>query len=125
MIQLQLEQAAKQHTEKVEMELGCHTVTVKEVGDKVYNAFEEGASWRIESVWHDNSEMPSIGIDKYGCGKDCVVIPTFNRTIELCSVLFDDGKYYFSAEREYYGKDEVERWAYLDDLLPEEKGGKQ
>ncbi len=80
-------------------------------------AFIAGASWRINSVWHPNTEMPNIGIDVYGSGKDCVVQPKYG-LIEIGEAIFDDGIYAISCNREIYTMDEIERWAYVEDLLP-------
>lgn len=82
--------------------------------------FKDGALWRINSVWHLNTEMPSIGIDEYGSGKDCVVQPKYG-VIEIGEAIFDEGIYAISCNRGVYTMDEIERWAYLDDLLPDKK----
>lgn len=81
------------------------------------DAFEAGSEWRINSVWHSNTEMPSIGIDEYGSGKDCVVQPKYG-VIEIGEAVFDEGIYAISCNREIYTMDEIERWAYVEDLLP-------
>lgn len=82
--------------------------------------FTAGAEWRINSIWHTSTEMPSIGIDEYGSGKDCLVKPKYG-IIEIGQVLFDEGIYAMSCNNTTYTMDEIEAWAYLDDLLPDRK----
>ena len=66
----------------------------------ISDAFEEGAKWRINSVWHDMSEKPN----------------------GLFVILAD-----FGNEEEYSlgitldGIESAKRWAYVDDLLPDGK----
>lgn len=70
--------------------------------------FIEGAEWRINSVWHDNSVRP---------GEDCdVLVETKHR------IIFD--RYDTDYNELDSGTDwemEVIKWAYVDDLLPERK----
>ena len=72
------------------------------------NAFKDGANWRINSVWHDNSVRP---------GEDCdVLIETKHR------IIFD--RYDTDYNELDSGTDwemEVIKWAYVSDLLPERK----
>lgn len=71
-------------------------------------AFRDGAEWRINSVWHDNSVRP---------GEDCdVLVETKHR------IIFD--RYDTDYNELDSGTDwetEVIRWAYVSDLLPERK----
>lgn len=73
-------------------------------------AFRDGAEWRINSVWHDNSVRPS---------EDCdVLVETKHR------IIFD--RYDTDYNELDSGTDwemEVIRWAYASDLLPERKEG--
>lgn len=87
---------------------------------EIKQAFEDGAEWRINSVWHTNTEMPSIGIDEYGSGKDCLVKPKYG-VIENGQVIFDEGIYVISCNNTTYTMDEIEAWAYVEDLLYTEK----
>ena len=70
--------------------------------------FIEGAEWRINSVWHDNSVRPS---------EDCdVLVETKHR------IIFD--RYDTDYNELDSGTDwemEVIKWAYVSDLLPESK----
>ena len=76
--------------------------------------------WRINSVWHPNTDMPKAEIDEYGCGKNCLVKAKHKTFIEIGQVLFEN-TYVISCERETYTMDEIVRWAYVDDLLPDGK----
>ena len=71
---------------------------IRDIESDVMEAFEDGAHWRISSVWHDASEEPRIG--------------------EHIIAIDESG---FIAEECYYGRMYGTRWAYIDDLLPERK----
>lgn len=60
----QIEQAAKQYAQYF---------IEDDYSKAEERAFIAGAKWYINSVRHSNKEMPSIEIDEYGSGKDCVV----------------------------------------------------
>lgn len=68
-------------------------------------AFRDGAEWRINSVWHDNSVRP---------GEDCDVLVETKRGIDLDRY---DTDYNELDSRTDWGA-EVLRWAYVSDLLP-------
>lgn len=62
--------------------------------------FKDGARWRINSVWHDASEMPEnkFSLVEYDCpltGYGYVVVPDPREVIRA-----------------------ITRWAYIEDLLP-------
>lgn len=62
--------------------------------------FKDGARWRINSVWHDASEMPEnkFSLVEYDCpltGHGYVVVPDLREVIRA-----------------------ITRWAYIEDLLP-------
>lgn len=88
--------------------------------DDIADAFKAGAECRINSVWHTNTEMPKYEIDKYGCGKDCLVKPKHG-VIEIGEVMFDNDAYFISCNRGTYKMDEVDCWAYVSDLMPDGK----
>lgn len=78
----------------------------------IAQAFEDGADWRINSVWHNASEMPKIG------RKFLVALGCYNCELDyLCHPNFD--------WRYYADKKGIIRWAYVHDLFPEKKGGAQ
>lgn len=63
-----------------------------------HKAFADGAEWRIDSVWHDASEMPEkkFALVEYGCfpkGHGYLVVPDPREVIES-----------------------ITRWAYIEDL---------
>ena len=88
--------------------------------DGIFNSgysrgFKAGAHWRINTVWHDGKEMPG-----------------YRRDFIYQSVR-KSGEIYYGLQR-LYGDDEwdflrecgtLERWAYVDDLLPDRKEDKQ
>lgn len=68
--------------------------------------FADGAEWRINSVWHDASEMPEnkFSLVEYDCpltGHGYVVVPDPREVIRA-----------------------ITRWAYIEDLLPSKDGDK-
>lgn len=86
--------------------------------------FVAGAQWRINSLWHDEKVMPDRNLDKVlGCGEDVILKPKYRQIFEICEVCWDEDeqKFYLSGERETFFIEDVEIWAYVDDLLPERK----
>lgn len=76
----------------------------------IAQAFEDGAIWRINSVWNKNDVTP---------GYDCHVLIE-----DVYGNIYDDR--YYADYNEYESgitKKEIKCWAYVDDLLPESKGG--
>ena len=79
----------------------------------IADAFDNGAQWRINSVWHDEKEMP----DK--------------EELVFCEICHNGEKAYLPLQWKADGKMTVEipflpdckvtRWAYLADLLPEKR----
>lgn len=65
------------------------------------NGFEDGAAWRINSVWHSPNELPRIE--------------------SLVVSIYEDGHITIVRVKSYYNSVPVKTWAYLDDLLPERK----
>lgn len=68
----------------------------------IAHAFEDGAEWRINSVWHDKSEIPDLSQD--------VLIIFKNK---ICSILI--GAVHTLSELKHY---DYTNWAYVKDLLP-------
>lgn len=70
----------------------------------IAQAFEDGAEWRINSVWHDTKEKPAER--------------------RLCLYILKDGSYgsgYYHKNDNtifYERFDDVDKWAYFDDLIP-------
>ena len=73
-----------------------------------HKAFMDGAQWRINSVWHNNSIRP---------GEDCDVLVETKRGIEMDRYDID----YNELDNGTDWEADVIRWAYVEDLLPERK----
>ena len=71
----------------------------------IADAFEHGANWRIDSVWHEASEEPErnrIYLAQLG-----------NSTLDT---------FYYSGNWERFSRGvNMQRWAYVEDLLPNKK----
>lgn len=65
----------------------------------IAEAFECGADWRINSVWHDMNEKPN----------------------GIFVILADFGQEEYSLGINLDGIESAKRWAYVSDLLPERK----
>lgn len=98
----------------------------------IAQAYEDGAIWRINSVWHDmKKEVPQV----YGEYENEVApsIPCLVRG--YLSTGYGYGVRYWNVSYEVWDdeecddyecdKDKIEEWAYLDDLLPERKEEKK
>lgn len=76
--------------------------------------FKAGAEWRINSVWHSITVIPD-------CHRFIVFLPkksTIGSKSPIMGIL-EENKIYIQPSRMYlYRLDEMESWAYLDDLLP-------
>ena len=66
--------------------------------DDLETAFENGANWRINSVWHDANEMPDLG--------EAIIVELFGK-------VWDYGTYDVSDSIHPKAK-----WAYMNDLIP-------
>ena len=68
----------------------------------IADAFEHGANWRIDSVWHEASEEPE---------RNRIYIA------QLGDSAFDT--FYDSGNWERFSRGvKMQRWAYVEDLLP-------
>lgn len=71
----------------------------------IAQAFEDGANWRINSVWHDRSETPKFGCSILGItifGDPIIDVPfgiEYDVDIDMSN---------------------IKKWAYLKDLMPNE-----
>lgn len=74
----------------------------------IAQAFEDGAEWRINSVWHDASEIPDLSQD--------ILIISLN---EICTILI--GAVHTLSELKHY---DYTNWAYVKDLIPIKEDGK-
>ena len=70
-----------------------------------------GAEWRINSVWHDVKEMPEFKRD--------FIYQAVRKSGEIyygTGILYNNDEWEFRLEFVT-----IERWAYIDDLLPNEQ----
>lgn len=72
--------------------------------DALYKGFYWGAQWRINSVWHDASEQPTID------NTDIVIAHNNHIRSEFWCNFADWDKFVRTTKLEY--------WAYVKDLLP-------
>lgn len=84
--------------------------------------FIEGANWRINSVWHSNTEMPNRNLDKYYCGEE-LLIQTVDGKFNFGKVYYGygyNGKMFYTVtcRDKTYSMDEIKRWTYVKDLTP-------
>lgn len=77
-------------------------------------AFKAGADWRINSVWHKPCDIAEPG-------KDCLV-EHMDGDGNVC-IRIDWRSEYEWVQACHY--DKVLRWAYVEDLLPTNKGGSE
>lgn len=99
--------------------------SVMSVGNETYlqllDGFIVGAEWRINDVWHEPSESPSMNIDKYGMGEDVLVKVKCKDFIEMCTVYEEScssGEFELLNDRSSYSMEDIEKWAYVFDLVP-------
>lgn len=92
--------------------------------DNVWDSFVKGAEWRINSIWHNREEEPQV----YGEyeNKVCPQIPClvlghlstgYGYEVRYWNVAYkvwDDE----ACDDYECSKDNIEKWCYLDDLLP-------
>lgn len=77
--------------------------------------FKAGAEWRINSVWHSITEIPD-------CHRFIVFLPkksTIGSKNPIMGYIEREQDFYIQPSRMHLCRlDEMESWAYLDDLLP-------
>lgn len=87
-------------------DINLYTVASATIGQYALPLFIAGANWRINKMWHDASEKP-----KQGC---MTLVVCSNGTSYVCGPNYSDWN---DAVRVFL----IERWAYIEDLLPEEE----
>lgn len=92
----------------------------------IIDGFVMGALWRIKKVWHDmGAEVPQI----YGDYGDSIYPQIPCLVVGILSTGYGYGVRYWNVTEQYWDdeecdgyecdKDKIEKWAYLDDLIPE------
>lgn len=89
--------------------------------------FIEGAKWRINSVWHDKSEIPEI----YGEYENDIYPQIPCLVLGNLSTGYGYGVRYWNVTHQVWDDEEcddfeckmdaIEKWAYLDDITPKEE----
>lgn len=97
----------------------------------IAQAYEEGAKWRINSVWHDASEIPQI----YGEYENDLYPQIPCLVLGHLSTGYGYGVRYWNVTHQVWDDEEcddfeckmnsIEKWAYLDDLLPTNEEGEK
>ena len=109
-----IEKAAKEYASRHSDGFKPETWLEEEIFNAFHQAsikpFVDGAQWRINSVWHDTSEIPEPG-------KDCLV-EYKDGDGNVCARLDWRSEYEWVNACHY---DKILRWAYIDDLLPDGK----
>lgn len=98
----QIRKAAENYAGKIRKELAFHIYAPYQVEDYVQEAFDDGAEWYINSVWHDANEQPDRGKD--------IIVMYSNKS---CRVFLPNGIW-----DNLIKLDKFIKWAYIDDLLP-------
>ena len=88
-----------------------------------FDGFVAVAKWRINSVWHPNTELPNRNIDKYYSG-EAILIQTNDGELNFGIVYYGygyNGNMYYTVTciDKTYTMDEIIRWAYVKDLTPD------
>lgn len=104
----QIEKAWEEHTL-------CNPSMMDELSLNERQMFVKGARWRINSVWHDASEVPEANKRVLVCFEDVIGEYVYYRIRAFKpNVLNNWNMGNFSLYKVLY-------WCYLDDLLPERK----
>lgn len=104
-----IEAAARRYSEVTDCD--------KEESLLIEEGFTEGAKWAtnefLKDLWHDVDEMPKrVKAFIFECGDD-----SMNYHIGM---MFNPNDYKKNAETWH-----MNRWCYLEDILPKQEGGKQ
>lgn len=70
--------------------------------DDLETAFENGAEWRIESVWHRDEEEAEVG--------SLILIKSRQRNVFMVR--------FYGEWSEMVRKYVIKQWAYIEDLIP-------
>ena len=88
-----------------------------------FDGFVAGAKWRINSVWHSNTELQNRNLDKYHSG-EAILIQALDGELNFGIVYYGYGYngnmcYTVTCIDKTYAMDEIRRWAYVKDLTPD------
>lgn len=109
MTQEQIEKAARESSTRSGYNI---KIAADVAGRTVYEcAFEAGAQWRINSVWHSGNEVPKKHKD--------LLIELKNMEFHICQFKDGDSFLGYYDDREFIAF-EIISWAYVEDLLPTE-----
>lgn len=98
----------RKDTEKASFKFGLENQVAPGLGGELRIGFVAGAEWRINSVWHNANEQPTIdNVD---------IVIAYNNRIrsEFWCNFADWDKFVRTTKLEY--------WAYVKDLLPIKEG---
>lgn len=120
MIKEDIVKAAKEEAEKLACLIYYGGSEISK--EDVENACVNIAEWRINSVWHSNTEVPNRTLDAYYCGEN-VLIQTIDGKLNFGIVNYGygyNGKMFYTiiCMDRIYTMDEIKRWAYIKDLMP-------
>lgn len=104
-------------------DINLYTAASATIGQYALPLFVAGAKWRINSVWHSNTELPNRNIDKYYSG-EAILIQTVDGKLNFGIVYYGygfNGNMYYTVTcmDKTYTMDEIRRWAYIKDLTPD------
>lgn len=107
----------REQIEKAASKYAAGEITKSRV-ERAERAFKAGALWRINSVWHDASEVPEANKRVLVCFENVIGEYVYYRIRAFKpNVLKNWNMGNFSLNQK------VLYWCYLDDLLPERKEG--
>lgn len=75
----------------------------------IAQSFEDGANWRIDSLWHDTKELPT---------KSCFIV--YLTKLDVMEIM-----YYIKYQRSCRNRlMNYKKWAYKEDLMPNKEDEK-
>lgn len=110
----------REEAEKDEFGKLCDPVDI--LADSILSeiVFKEGAHWAIQEflkdLWHDVSEEP-----KPNNKKDHIIVQFDDSSFGICNLDW----YNDCPLKDWSTNGVINRWCYLSDLLPKQKGGEQ
>lgn len=117
----QIEKAAKEYAEENPWYLGetFHESDIREIEEKITDAFRIGAQWRINAVWH----KPSAYGEELKRGVEVIAKTKRGYRFGKFDVVGYSDEYigFVSTSSLEYALSDVLEYAYLSDLVPERK----